>query len=415
MSDLEPVVVSPDAGDALVSYCRDRFSHCTVVSDERTWEVAGRAIAEALESAGVKVGTIHLHGEEVVADERFLTDGFVQADVDTEAFIAAGSGTITDITRFISHRMRRAFISAPTAASVDGYTSKGSPLVLRGVKKSIYSHAPEALFADSSVLREAPHELTAAGFGDIIGKITSIADWRLGHLVWEEPYDDAIAERTLDTVRQSVDARREIGHGEDAEILTLMNALIESGLCMLDFGASRPASGAEHHISHFWEMQLLRDGKPGILHGAKVGVATVMVCRLYERVRSLDAAAVKRQLESTTPPAFDEECSMIHSAYGSLAGDVIEAHRPLLGLRGSVLEGIQERILTNWGRIRKIVDEVPETETVREYLRDAGAPTEPSEIGLSPELAQQGLLSGHFLRDRFTIAKLVRVLGLNPG
>ena len=385
------------------------------MSDERTWEVAGHAIAGALESAGVKVGTIHLHGDEVVADERFLADGFVQADVDTEAFIAAGSGTITDITRFISHRMRRAFISAPTAASVDGYTSKGSPLVLRGVKKSIYSHAPEALFADSSVLREAPHELTAAGFGDIIGKITSIADWRLGHLVWEEPYDDAIAERTLETVSQSVDARRDIGAGEDAGVLTLMNALIESGLCMLDFGASRPASGAEHHISHFWEMQLLRDGKPGILHGAKVGVATVMVCRLYERVRSLDTAAAKRHLESTTPPAFDEECSMIHSAYGSLAGDVIEAHRPLLGLRGSVLEGIRERILTNWERIREIVDEVPGVETVREYLRDAGAPTEPSEIGLSPELAQQGLLSGHYLRDRFTIAKLVRVLGLNPG
>lgn len=415
MSNIEPIVVASDARDALLTYCRDRFSHCTVVSDERTWEVAGRAIAEALESAGVRVGTIHLSGEEVVADERFIADGFVQADVGTEAFIAAGSGTITDITRFISHRMGRAFISSPTAASVDGYTSKGSPLVLHGVKASIYSHAPEALFADSSVLRDAPHELTAAGFGDIIGKITSIADWRLGDLLWEEPYDDAIAERTLGTVRQCVEARQVIGRGEGAGILTLMNALIESGLCMLDFGASRPASGAEHHISHFWEMQLLRDGKPGILHGAKVGVATVMVCRLYERVRGLDATEVERRLRSTKPPGFDEECSMIHFAYGSLAGDVIEAHRPLLGLHGRSLERIHERIVTNWERVREIVAEVPDSATVREYLRDAGAPTEPSEIGLSPELAQQGLLSGHFLRDRFTIAKLVRVLGLSPA
>ncbi len=412
---IDPVVVAPEARTDLVEYCRRRYTHCTVVSDERTWEVSGKVIAEALESAGVRVGTVLLSGDEVVADERFLTNGFVQASIDTDAFIAAGSGTITDITRFISHRMRRAFISAPTAASVDGYTSKGSPLVVRGVKKSIYSHAPEALFADSNVLRDAPHELTAAGFGDIIGKITSIADWRLGRLVWEEPYDEAIAERTLETVRQSVETRHGIGRGEEAGILTLMNALIESGLCMLDFGASRPASGAEHHISHFWEMQLLRYGKPGILHGAKVGVATVMVCRLYERVRSLDAAEVKRHLESTTPATFEEECSVIHSAYGALAGDVIEAHRPLLGLAGDVLDGIRERIVANWESIRTLADEVPSAETVRGYLRDAGAPTEPSEIGLSPELAQQGLLSGHFLRDRFTVAKLVRVLGLNPG
>ncbi len=39
-----------------------------------------------------------------------------------------------------------------------------------------------------------------------------------------------------------------------------MEGLIEAGFCMLDFGNSNPASGAEHHMSHYWEMKLLREG-----------------------------------------------------------------------------------------------------------------------------------------------------------
>ena len=40
---------------------------------------------------------------------------------------------------------------------------------------------------------DAPQRLIAAGFGDMIGKITSLADWKLGSILWDEPYDTAIA------------------------------------------------------------------------------------------------------------------------------------------------------------------------------------------------------------------------------
>ena len=44
---------------------------------------------------------------------------------------------------------------------------------------------------------------------------------------------------------------------------------------MLDFGETRPASGYEHHVSHFWEMKLLREGRHSVFHGAKVGVGVL--------------------------------------------------------------------------------------------------------------------------------------------
>ena len=36
----------------------------------------------------------------------------------------------------------------------------------------------------------------------------------------------------------------------------LMYALIISGLAMQIIGSSRPASGAEHHMSHLWKWKL---------------------------------------------------------------------------------------------------------------------------------------------------------------
>ncbi len=60
-----------------------------------------------------------------------------------------------------------------------------------------------------------------------------------------------------------------------------MNALIQSGLAMLMFGQSHPASGGEHHLSHYWEMEFLQKNRRQVLHGAKVGVSTILLTTLY--------------------------------------------------------------------------------------------------------------------------------------
>ena len=200
--------------------------------------------------------------------------------------MAIGSGTITDITRFVSHRTGAAFISMPTAPSVDGFASIGAPLIVDGVKETIICHTPTAIFADVTTLAAAPRGLIAAGFGDMLGKLTSIADWRLGQLLWDEPYDEAIAQRTLTAVQFCIDNVESIGAASPEGVRKLLEALLESGYCMLDFGSSRPASGAEHHYSHYWEMKLLNEGRPAIYHGAKVGVATALVAEQYAQLRA---------------------------------------------------------------------------------------------------------------------------------
>ncbi|MCB0041083.1 MAG: iron-containing alcohol dehydrogenase, partial [Caldilinea sp.] len=252
----------------------------------------------------------------------------------------------------------------------------------------------------------------AAGFGDMLGKLTSIADWRLGRLLWNEPYDEAIAQRTLDAVQICVDNVDGIGQDEPQAISRLFDALLESGYCMLDFGESRPASGAEHHTSHYWEMKLLREGRPAILHGAKVGVATVMVAALYDQVRALSREEISDLLEAATWPARDAEVARIRAAYDELADGVIADHKAFLDITPEEVEALKRRILENWDAIQAIAAQVPPAATVAELLQRAGGPATAAELGFDDAERDLGFDSGHYLRNRFTVRKLVKVLGV---
>ena len=62
---------------------------------------------------------IVFENEEVIADGEHVFGVMRAMDLVDRTFVAVGSGTITDITRFVSHRTRGQFISVPTAPSVD--------------------------------------------------------------------------------------------------------------------------------------------------------------------------------------------------------------------------------------------------------------------------------------------------------
>lgn len=94
-------------------------------------------------------------------------------------------------------------------------------------------------------------------------------------LLWDEPYDPEIARRTYAAIEHVLPQANAIGKRSADSIMALMEALIESGLCMLEFGESRPASGAEHHASHYWEMIRLQAGRETTAWGASGVCASV--------------------------------------------------------------------------------------------------------------------------------------------
>ena len=339
-----PVYIVNDAIPDFIAFCRERgLSRFMLVADTNTYPALGARAEAALRDQGWDVRTAILQGDDIVADGYYVMKTLIAGDAAPRTYVAVGSGTITDISRFISHRSAQKFISLPTAASVDGFTSIGAPVVVDGAKITYLTHGPLAVFADLPTLCAAPRAMIAAGFGDLIAKITSVADWELGRLFWGEPYDPFIAKRSRDAAWAAINRLDSLANAECDGVQTLMEGLIESGFCMLDFGETRPASGAEHHISHLWEMMLLREGRHSVLHGAKVGVAVIISAQRYDAIKAMSRAEAEVRLARATLPDREAEIANIRQAFPHMVPEVAAIQAPFLDMSDAEFVALQDR------------------------------------------------------------------------
>jgi glycerol-1-phosphate dehydrogenase [NAD(P)+] len=408
------VKIAEDIDPFLIDFCLEKnFSNFLLICDSNTYIACGIKIEQALKNHGLVVRVINLGDNEIIANEEQLIQVMIHIDQDTDILLAIGSGTITDITRFVSHRVRLPFISIPTAPSVDGFVSIGSPLVIHRLKRTILCKPPIALFGDLRVLCNAPRKMIAAGFGDLIGKYLSIADWKLGNIIRDEPFDDDIYQRLYRSVKGCVESIPEIRNLTKEGIKLLMESLIESGFCMLDFGNTSPASGAEHHISHFWEMKLLEENRPAVLHGAKVGVASIITAGWYEKINKITNRQITELISKTGLPDPDITKEKIRLVFGLNSEEILKEQSWFLQMRPSDFQRIKQRITQKWGEIVDIASRVPAPLQLSKWLNELEAPTHANELGLNDAEIKQALEYSHFLRDRFTINKFRKIFGNN--
>lgn len=406
--------IGSTAIDDMLAFCADNnLVRFFLVADDNTYPVLGERVQQAMTQAGIDVKPIILHGEHIVADEATLVKALIASgDGEERYFASVGSGTITDITRFVSHRTRSHFISIPTAPSVDGFLSPGSPLVIDNLKQTIKGHVPMGIFADLDTLQNAPREMLAAGYGDMIGKLTSLVDWKLGHLLWGEAYDADLAAWTWNVVMEAVAQTDDIAQGGAEGVRMLMETLLKTGQVMVSFGNSNPASGAEHHLSHFWEMKLLKGDRTPALHGAKVGVGTIWAVKRYEQLKSIDRATLLDLLEAAELPDANAERATIRDMYGPAADQAIAKQGPFLEMSPADFDDLKQRILTHWDDIHDLADQLPSSQQIASWLAQVGGATDIKSLGLTAEEEQQALDHAHFFRNRFTANKLFHVLRL---
>ncbi len=256
-----------------------------VICDQNTFAAAGEAVLALLKRAGAdaRVHCFETGERALVPNERALGSALMALGDDTALLVALGSGTLGDITRFIGSKCGVPYIAVATAASMDGYASNNSPLIQNGRKVTLYtSSTAHAIIADTEIFAKAPETLTQAGYGDVIGKLTAKADWLLAEKVMGEYRCEQIAGLVEEALDRCFKTESGVREKSPQAAFDTMYALLFTGVAMSMLGISRPASGAEHHFSHYWEMDAIAKGQEHPLHGHMVGAATPVVSAMYE-------------------------------------------------------------------------------------------------------------------------------------
>ena len=253
--------------------------------------------------------------------------------------------------------------------------------------------------------------MIAAGLGDLLGKATCLCDWKLARVINGEHYCGKIVELVeacVDDVLKVADKAKD----RDPEVLgKIMEGLVLSGVAMSLYGNSRPASGCEHHMSHYWETIFEQKGLRPVPHGTQVGVGTVMVLKAVEELleRGVDFDTARAAAAKYDPAAWEDE---IKAAYGPAAPGVIEMEKKSQKNETTARLARIDSMEKNWAEIEALLKALPSSEYVAGLLKGLGSAASPAEIDVDKELLKKTFLYCKEIRARYTILQMLWDLGV---
>lgn len=411
------VVIGPGTVARTGEVFRESFGNvpALVVADTRTQAVAGEAAARSLVGAGVDLRPARIFsGQRLSAEYGRVMELAALFEHTGAVPVAVGSGTINDLVKLAANLAGRSYLCVATAASMDGYTSYGASITRDGIKQTIHCPAPRALVCDIDIVREAPASMSAAGYADLLAKVTAGADWLLADHLDIEPVHRGAWDMMQPQLVQWLSDPAGVRAGEARAIGRLLTGLILAGLGMQLAKSSRPASGAEHQFSHLWEMEGLRHGPDGPSHGFKVAIGTLAAATLYQRVLACDMSRLETGPLVAGWPGLEDRIRRLQGLHpeAPIRAAVAQA-LPVKHIGKAQLRERLERIKRDWpGLAGKLRRQLLPADTLREQLEAAGAPTRPGQIGL----ARQRLEASHALamgiRSRYTILDFACETGL---
>lgn len=377
------------------------------VFDENTFEVAGQKVLQTLRKMGGETRHYVFENENIHhPDEKSIGELMMAMEPMPKLIIAVGSGTINDLSRFCATRLKIPYFVIATAPSMDGYASNVIPLTRGGMKISYIGIAPEIVISDLDILKNAPEKLTAAGFGDIMGKVPANLDWRFGSDMFGEDKCPCIENLMNFAVTKCLDSAAGLNTGNDDSYKELTEALALSGIAMQMQGNSRPASGAEHHMSHFLEM---RDGsynRPNAYHGAKVGVTTLISMRLYEKLFSAQPP------EQMDVPDEAETRQKAEVAFGKV-GKTVMSQKDKIFLDKAEWAECKKKIIDKWDEYKEVVSGFAKMRgEFEDILKGSSGPVKPQDLGYSKDDIYNAILYARMVRDRVTILEVLDNWGL---
>lgn len=382
-----------------------------VLADVNTYTVGGDAVTKILRGEEITF-TEFIYPSSPKPDEKGLGDAVIHCPADADTVIAIGSGVINDIAKMLTAVGNKKYIIVATAPSMDGYASTSSSMCRAGLKVSLASKSADVIIGDADILKTAPLKMMVSGLGDMLAKYVSICEWRLSNLITGEYYCEDIAELIRLALKSCIKASYNMANGDADSVLALFDGLIIGSVAMNYAGISRPASGAEHYISHIVDMRSEEFDTPCDFHGIQCAIGTYNAITLYEKLK----------------------CEPISYAHGVEYTERFDLKawsrrlRELLGKGAESMIALEEKegkydlashkkrlsfIVENWDKILNIVNtELPSVEELDELYDRVGMPKSLTEIGIENELLPDVLKASKDIRDKYVLPRLLWDLGV---
>ena len=232
-------------------------------------EMFGSTVMEALQQEDIDI--LEYQELDTVRLEDLTSLAF-SMPAKTQAVIGIGGGKVIDGAKYCGFLRNLPFISIPTSASSDGFSSASASLLVEGRRKSVPAKLAYGIVVDTRIIRSAPEKFLYSGIGDMVSKITALYDW-----IFEEEHgygkvnDFAvmIAKKAVNSfVRTPFTSIQ-----DDLFLKELLDSLAMSGIANEIAGGSAPTSGSEDLISHALDKLL----EVPQLQGVQVGIATYVM------------------------------------------------------------------------------------------------------------------------------------------
>ena len=373
---------------------------------------AGLQVSEyVLEPGGATFHADYRYVEEVREAIRKSLDGKSAGAV---VPVAVGSGVINDLVKLASGELGLPYMVCATAASVDGYSSFGAAIRSpEGAKQTYSCPAPRVIVADLDVMRTAPKWMAASGFADLMAKVPAGADWILAYELGASEWHDSSWHTVQDGLKEAIGNPEGVAAMETEPLTRFVEGLMLGGFAMQDMQSSRPASGAEHLFSHLLEMRDHVFKGDIVPHGIQVGVFTLFMSRVYEKILAYDYSNLDIEACLRNWKTLEEQ--------ERIGAEVFAGTKfPELGVKtvrakyvdADTMRKRLESFKTRWPEIKSRLEKqlVPSVEIERS-LKVVGAPVSPEEIGSTVAASHADAHRTIYMRDRYMALDFLALTG----
>lgn len=333
-----------------------------------------------------------------------------------DAIVTVGSGTMTDIGKIAAERNGGLpHIAVQTAASVDGFTDNVSVILRNGVKRTVPSRWPSAVLADVTTIAGAPREMNTAGFGEAISLFTAPADWYLSYLLGlDHTFHPASLAMLQAAAAEPPVWASGIVKGEPHATRELTRLLALRGIVSGVSDTTACLSGVEHVISHMLDLHHAANHQAIGLHGAQVGVASLVAAKLWRHAIETDLIDASK-LQRPDVAALE---ARIDKAFGHLGTQIAEECKRDARAKHKKVADNWDRfvsVTTNWKSHAKEFDKlVQKSETLRTALKESGSPATFQALApsISVDLTRWATANCFLMRNRFNLVDLLDMMGL---